>query len=145
MAPTSTFYLAHLAGTAPGLMEGATVATGDLVGYVGDSGNARGGLPHVHFEVHPGGGGPVDPKPILDRLLADAEGVVPSLLDAYVTNAADAPAAGLAPPEVRAPDWWPVNLAAAPAGETRGPPGAARSDDGLLGRVASSMPLRPIA
>ncbi len=80
------FYLAHLSGLAPGLAEGSMVATGDLVGYVGDSGNARGGLPHLHFEVHPRGGGPVDPKPVLDRLLADAQDAVPRLNDAYVTT-----------------------------------------------------------
>ncbi|HEV2070692.1 MAG TPA: M23 family metallopeptidase, partial [Acidimicrobiales bacterium] len=77
------YYLAHLAGIAPGLADGATVRTGDVVGYVGDSGNARGGMPHVHFEIHPGGGGPIDPKPILDRYLADAIAAAPEVVVAY--------------------------------------------------------------
>jgi murein DD-endopeptidase MepM/ murein hydrolase activator NlpD len=44
-----TCYYAHLAGYAPGLHEGQAVKAGDLLGYVGDTGDAGPGNYHLHF------------------------------------------------------------------------------------------------
>lgn len=60
------YFYAHLDGFAPGLRVGARVSVGDVLGFVGDTGNARGTSPHVHLEVQPWGS-PVPPKPFVDR------------------------------------------------------------------------------
>lgn len=70
------YYYGHLDGFAKGLREGARVQQGELIGFVGNTGSAVGTYPHVHFEINPGGLGTVNPKPILDRWLDNAEAAI---------------------------------------------------------------------
>ena len=62
------YYYAHLDAWAPGLSVGQSVATGELVGSVGSTGNASYSVPHLHFEFHPGGGSAINPYPLVKGL-----------------------------------------------------------------------------
>jgi murein DD-endopeptidase MepM/ murein hydrolase activator NlpD len=57
-------YYAHMSSYA-GIANGAHVAAGTMIGHVGNTGDARGGPYHLHFEYHPGGGAAVDPYRLL--------------------------------------------------------------------------------
>lgn len=72
--PTETYcyYYAHLERYAPGLKEGDKVKKGQVIGYVGTSGNAPKDTPHLHFAIfkltsakHWWEGTPIDPYDIL--------------------------------------------------------------------------------
>ncbi|MEO6565554.1 MAG: M23 family metallopeptidase [Casimicrobiaceae bacterium] len=48
---TVMYYYAHLDAYAPGLREGDLVQRGDVLGYVGSTGNASASAPHLHFAI----------------------------------------------------------------------------------------------
>ncbi len=49
------FYYAHLSAYSPLAVEGKRVHGGDVLGFMGDTGDAKGGVVHLHFEIHPVG------------------------------------------------------------------------------------------
>lgn len=51
----TAYYYAHLSSIAPGLVPGTRVPAGRRIGAVGRTGDARGGVYHLHFEMHPPG------------------------------------------------------------------------------------------
>ena len=70
------FFYAHLDSFAAGIAVGSVVKAGQIIGYMGATGNA--GSPHLHFEVHPKGGAPVSPYPIVKAVDAcDVTDVLP--------------------------------------------------------------------
>jgi murein DD-endopeptidase MepM/ murein hydrolase activator NlpD len=60
------YFYAHLADFAPELSVGSRVEAGQIIGFMGNTGNSA--FPHLHFEVHPDGGGAVNPYPLLRSL-----------------------------------------------------------------------------
>src|SRR5689334_21589438 len=66
------YYYAHLDRYAAGVFEGMSVRRGDILGYVGSTGNAPARSPHLHFAIYQLGpdkrwwrGKPIDPYPLL--------------------------------------------------------------------------------
>lgn len=57
----NSYYFAHLAGIVKGLSAGDQIRAGQRIGSVGNTGDARGGVHHLHFEVHPGDGPSINP------------------------------------------------------------------------------------
>ncbi len=82
-----TFVYMHLDRFGEGVVAGAVLAPGALIGYVGDTGNALGGPAHLHFEIHASGGEAIDPYPRLTLEIPLQEKM--SYLAAILAKAAD--------------------------------------------------------
>ena len=82
----SFYYLAHMSATAEGLQDGQAVHTGDLLGYVGQSGDATG--PHCHFGIYAQGTTPIAPKPLVDSWVAESQMRTAQALQAVADPAA---------------------------------------------------------
>jgi murein DD-endopeptidase MepM/ murein hydrolase activator NlpD len=80
-----SLYYAHLDRHA--VTTGQRVRTGDTLGFVGNTGNARTTAPHLHFGVYRRGQGAIDPFPFVDTRAARA-GTVPAALATLAGRAA---------------------------------------------------------
>jgi len=69
---SETFYYAHLDHVASGLTLGQELKAGDLIGYVGNTGNAVGSSPHLHFTIY-SLDGPVNPYTRLTKEFSTSE------------------------------------------------------------------------
>jgi murein DD-endopeptidase MepM/ murein hydrolase activator NlpD len=68
-SPDGTYYYyAHLDKWAPNVVDGKSVIAGEIIGFVGRTGNAEATPPHVHFEIHPLGGAPISPFFTIDAV-----------------------------------------------------------------------------
>lgn len=70
-ARNTQYFYAHLDRFARGMRVGARVHLGQVLGYVGNTGDAAGGPTHLHFEIQPNGV-PEPPMPIVDNWLTIA-------------------------------------------------------------------------
>ncbi len=81
------YFYGHFSRFADGLAVGSKVKAGQIIGYVGMTGNA--GVPHLHFEVHPGGGAAVNPTPAVKAV--DGCGVTAIVTQPSATTTTTAP------------------------------------------------------
>lgn len=77
-------------GFADGITTGVHVEAGQLIGWVGDSGNAEWTNPHIHFELHDEDGTPINPYPHLVAAQESSPGLLDRLagVDRFETAAA---------------------------------------------------------
>jgi peptidoglycan hydrolase-like protein with peptidoglycan-binding domain len=67
--PDGTYFTyLHMLELAPGIKVGTKVKAGEVIGYVGNTGNS--GTPHLHMEVHPKGGSAINPYPLVKAINA---------------------------------------------------------------------------
>jgi murein DD-endopeptidase MepM/ murein hydrolase activator NlpD len=82
------YFYAHMDHFAANMHVGLEVRVGQVIGFVGNTGDAAGGPTHLHFEVRPGGV-PVPPKPYVDRWLLAAEAKARALVRQHARRGRD--------------------------------------------------------
>jgi murein DD-endopeptidase MepM/ murein hydrolase activator NlpD len=145
------FYYAHLSAFTPLAVNNAHVNAGDVLGFIGATGDAVGTPPHLHFEIHP-----------VELLYLGYDGVVPPypylVKWQHLQDLRFAAAAGWAPaaaPRARAPQPGAILLQASDISAANGlepaslrrpfAPVSAESDGALLGLVRPQRPPPPVA
>ena len=88
------FYYAHLSAYSDLAQDGAKVKAGDVIGYMGDTGDAKGTPFHLHFEMHPDGGWAVPPMAYVSAW----EQATPGVGSAVPATALTTPQTPAAPP-----------------------------------------------
>jgi murein DD-endopeptidase MepM/ murein hydrolase activator NlpD len=101
----NTFYYAHLSAYAPAAIEGAKVQAGEVIGFMGNTGQAITTPPHLHFEIHPADGDSVNPYPYL--LAWQRRTDVPLAFRAAEVADGQAPASGVLVVSYQVPDEAP--------------------------------------
>lgn len=86
MPDGTEFYGTHLSAWVDGQKSGQRVKTGDVIGFVGNTGNAEGGPGHLHFQISPRGSGWVNPKPYLDEWINSAISSAPALIASFASS-----------------------------------------------------------
>ena len=127
------FFYAHLSTFAGGLSVGSPVKAGQILGQVGMTGDAP--IPHLHFEVHPGGGASVNPTPVVKAVDGCKTSAVPPQPDGSVP-ATTVPATTVPPPTGPAPTLPPVTVPAPTTTTTVYVPVAHRRDTTYLDGTA---------
>jgi len=93
------YYYAHLSAYSPLAVDGAHVKAGDVIAFVGNTGDAMGTPYHLHFEIHPkallglGYDGVINPFPYLTAWYANRDESFPATVAAQVGQAAAEPGA----------------------------------------------------
>jgi murein DD-endopeptidase MepM/ murein hydrolase activator NlpD len=122
------FYYAHLSAYSPIAKNDAHVNAGDVIGFVGNTGDAQGGPTHLHFEIHPAGQWALPPYDYLQAW------------QGHRNPFAAIPAAPVPPPPVAATELGSTDISAASGLDTAAALTVAAGEPVDTGLVALGVP-----